>query len=285
MAGPDANFQQAVDRVAQHLTSEDSKAVAASTATLTLMLQSTPLPADLSAVVQRAAELLEAGDVALQRNAAALISACLESSDSAIQAAIEARVAERAVSLLEGGVADGGLQLNLLVLLGTLGEAAEETAQIVLDAGGLEQLLARADPAQPEQLQEAVVDGLCKLAANHPPAKDAAAAAGAIPRLAALLGGSGGGGGGSSSGAEVQVRALLALGMLAGGSPERQLELAGAQGAVLALLRLMRQQDDADMQQIAAGIFKDLATNADAKDAIAQALKEQQAAEASAKFV
>lgn len=66
MAGPDANFQKAIDGVAQHLTSEDSKAVAASTATLTLMLQSTPLPADLSAVVQRAAEILEAGDVALQ---------------------------------------------------------------------------------------------------------------------------------------------------------------------------------------------------------------------------
>ena len=118
--------------------------------------------------------------------------------------------------------------------------------------GGLEQLLARADPAQPEQLQEAAVDGLCKLAANHPPAKDAAAAAGAIPRLAALLT-SGSSGSGSSSGPEVQVRALLALGMLAGGSPERQLELAGAPGAVAALLRLMRQQDDADMQQIAAG--------------------------------
>ena len=89
------------------------------------------------------------------------------------------------------------------------------------------------------------MDGVCKLAANHPPAKDAAAAAGAIPKLAALLGGGGG--------TEVLVRALLALGMLVGGSPERQLELAGAPGAVAALLQLMRQQDDADMQQIAAG--------------------------------
>lgn len=66
MAEPDANFQLAVDRVAQHLSSEDSKAVAASTVTLTLMLQSTPLPVNLSAVVQRAAELLEASDAALQ---------------------------------------------------------------------------------------------------------------------------------------------------------------------------------------------------------------------------
>ena len=99
------------------------------------------------------------------------------------------------------------------------------------------------------------MDGLCKLATNHPPAKDAAAAAGAIPRLAALLSSSSGGGGSGSGSvpAEVTVRALLALGMLAGGSPERQLELAGQPGAVAALLRLMRQQDDADMQQIAAG--------------------------------
>jgi len=66
MAEPYANFQLAVKRGAQHLSSEDSKAVAASTVTLTLMLQSTPLAADLSAVVQRAAELLEASDAALQ---------------------------------------------------------------------------------------------------------------------------------------------------------------------------------------------------------------------------
>ena len=39
------------------------------------------------------------------------------------------------MSLLEGGIEDSGLQLNLVVLLGTLGEAVEETAQIVLDAG------------------------------------------------------------------------------------------------------------------------------------------------------
>ena len=39
---------------------------------------------------------------ALQRNAAALISACLESSDSAIQAAIEARVVSEGACRREG---------------------------------------------------------------------------------------------------------------------------------------------------------------------------------------
>lgn len=63
-------------------------------------------------------------------------------------------------SLSGSGSADVGLQLNLLVLLGTLGEAAETTAQLVLDSGGLAQLLSMADPAANQQLQEAAVDGL-----------------------------------------------------------------------------------------------------------------------------
>lgn len=195
--------------------------------------------------------------------------------------------AERAAALLEGGAEDGSLVLNLLVLLGTLGEASEETAQLVLDAGGPQQLLRHAELQCTEQLQEAAVDGCCKLAASSAAAKDAMAAAGALPRLAALLlgGGDGGSGNGSGSGAEVRVRALLCLGMLVGGSPERQLELAGVPGAVPALLRLMRQQDDHDCQQIAGGLFKELAGNAEAKGAIAAALKEQQAADASAKFL
>jgi len=63
-------------------------------------------------------------------------------------------------SLSSSGSADVGLQLNLLVLLGTLGEAAETTAQLVLDSGGLAQLMSMADPAANQQLQEAAVDGL-----------------------------------------------------------------------------------------------------------------------------
>lgn len=192
--------------------------------------------------------------------------------------------------LLEGGVEDGSLQLNLLVLLGTLAEASADTCLLVLGAGGLEQLVAAADPQRSGQVQEAAVDGLCKLAASSAAAKDAAAAAGAIPRLAALLGGGDGGdgGGGGGSSGEVRVRALLCLGMLIGGSPERQLQLAGAPGALACLLGLMRQQDDADCQQIAVGLFKELAANAEAKEALTRALKEAQQAQqeqASAKFV
>ncbi|PSC71110.1 THO complex subunit 3 [Micractinium conductrix] len=235
-----------------------------------------------------------ASDPAVQRNAAAALSASLEASDSAVQGAIENRAAERAVLLLEGsseaaaadGVApptpaDPGLRLNLLVLLGTLAEASEATAQLVLDAGGLQQLLLAADAGQSEQLQEAAADGLCKLASSGGVAKDAMAAAGAVPPLAALLTASAGDGGAlPAAGGEVRVRALLCLGMLVGGVPARQLELASAAGAVRALLRIMRQQDDADAQQVAAGLFRELAANGEAKAALAAALQEQQAADA-----
>lgn len=177
--------------------------------------------------------------------------------------------------------ADPGLRLNLLVLLGTLAEASEATAQLVLDAGGLQQLLLAADAGQSEQLQEAAADGLCKLASSGGVAKDAMAAAGAVPPLAALLTASAGDGGAlPAAGGEVRVRALLCLGMLVGGVPARQLELASAAGAVRALLRIMRQQDDADAQQVAAGLFRELAANGEAKAALAAALQEQQAADA-----
>lgn len=58
------------------------------------MFQSTQLPADLSAVVARLAGFLEPGaaEAAVQRNAAAALSAAVESNDSAVQAAIESRV-------------------------------------------------------------------------------------------------------------------------------------------------------------------------------------------------
>ncbi|KAL4458681.1 hypothetical protein ABPG75_013546 [Micractinium tetrahymenae] len=282
-----SDFQATCDRLADHLGSDDAKAQAAAAVTVALMLQSEASApyapsADLGRLSTAFCNLIESGDAAVKRNAAAALSASLECNDSAVQAAIESRAAERAVVELEAQATrppaerDAGLQLNLLVLLGALGEAAEATAQLVLDAGGLQQLLAAADPAASQQLQEAAADGLCKLVSGSAVAKEAAAGAGVIPRMAALLG----------APSDITVRALLCLGMLVGGSPERQLQLANAPGAVPALLRLMRQQDDADCQQIAAGLFKELASDSGAKEALAAALKAQQAADAAgARFV
>lgn len=92
MAASAGDFQVALDKAAQHLTSDDPKAVAAATVTLTLILQHTQLPADLSTIVERLAELLDNAELAVQRNTAAALAACLESSDTAVQAAIETRV-------------------------------------------------------------------------------------------------------------------------------------------------------------------------------------------------
>lgn len=63
-------------------------------------------------------------------------------------------------------------------------------------------------------------------------------------------------------GLEVQVRCLLALGMLASGNEQRQVQLAAAPGAAAQLVALMRQGDDADCQHIAAGLFAELVSEA-----------------------
>ena len=57
-----------------------------------------------------------------------------------------------------------------------------------------------------------------------------------------------------SSSREVQVRALLCLGMLMGDSLQQQVELAKAAGALPQLLQLRLQKEDEDCKQIADGI-------------------------------
>ena len=57
-----------------------------------------------------------------------------------------------------------------------------------------------------------------------------------------------------SSSREVQVRALLCLGMLMGDNQQQQVELAKAAGALPQLLQLRLQRDDEDCKQIADGI-------------------------------
>ena len=53
---------------------------------------------------------------------------------------------------------------------------------------------------------------------------------------------------------EVQVRSLLALGMLVGGNAEWQCQLAGIEGALPRLLTLRLQHADEDSRSIAEGI-------------------------------
>ena len=68
---------------------------------------------------------------------------------------------------------------------------------------------------------------------------------GILARLAEML---------KSSSRDVQVRALLCLGMLMGDSPEQQVQLANIKGALPQLLELRLQKDDEDCRQIADGI-------------------------------
>ena len=65
--GSAEDFQAALDRIAGHLTSENSKDVAAATVTITLMLQNTQnMPADLAGIVERLVGLLESQELAIQ---------------------------------------------------------------------------------------------------------------------------------------------------------------------------------------------------------------------------
>lgn len=57
-----------------------------------------------------------------------------------------------------------------------------------------------------------------------------------------------------SRSSEVQVRALLCLGMLLGDSQQQQVKLADTEGALLPLLDLRLQKDDEDCRQIADSI-------------------------------
>jgi hypothetical protein len=195
-----------------------------------------------------------------QRNASAAFSAAIENDDVFVQEAVQAGAAAQVVSLLDG-CRDKGLILNLLNALGTLCEAGPEASASMTAAGGVEAVLPWCSAGQAAHLQLAAVDCLCKAAASSDEAKDVAAGKGAVAALAGLLG---------SGNAEVQVRSLLALGMLCGGGDNaRQLQLATAPGAVDGLLVLMKQDADADCQQLAAALFTAMGKNPAVKDVLA----------------
>ena len=67
-----------------------------------------------------------------------------------------------------------------------------------------------------------------------------------------------------SSSSEVQVRALLCLGMLMGDNQQQQVQLADTEGALLPLLELRLQKDDEDCRQIADGIIAAMVSYRDA---------------------
>ena len=87
---------------------------------------------------------------------------------------------------------------------------------------------------------------------------------GALEALADLLG---------SGQRDVQVRALLGVGMLLGGNEELQRQFVALPCAVGALVALMRQRDDAHCTQLAAEVFGELAGSAAVRGQLGSALR------------
>lgn len=209
----------------------------------------------------------------LQANAMAALSAGLEVSDEYANEAVQSGAANDLVQILSATDAPPAprVALNALGCIGALGEASESGLESIVSAGGVAVVLTFCTTEQDPGLLESAVDTLCKLMSSGPSAKAAAVEAGLIPAMAKLL----------PAGVttdDVTVRSLLALGMVIDGDDKCRVQLASAEGAVQSLLALMRREDDADCQQISAGIFSELAKSPAAKEAVAAAIKNTQKA-------
>lgn len=241
---------------------------------MSVLLSQSAEKAELDGITPKLLKLIEKEHMETQRNAVAALSAAVESSDVALSQAI----ADDAAVILVRHLGHPGLALNVLAALGTLAEGSPEGARSVVTAGGVEAALRwcqvrggdgtaeKEQQAQGEVLQEAALDGLCKVLGQGQEFREEVAERGGIPVLGTLLV--------RAASSEVRVRCLLALGMAVGGSPERQVQLAGCPGVAGRLVGLMRSEDDADCQHIAAGIFGELAKNSEAKQQLTAALKD-----------
>jgi hypothetical protein len=286
-----------LSRIVKHLDTGAAPAdQAAACATIAILCSQPTPPKSLDGVCSKLLNLVAGSEEGVKPNAIAAISAALEVSEQFYKDAIAGGAAQKLVSLLTAtadastaSITDQEKQpdvtasrqiiLNSLTALGGLGECSEEGLTSVLEAGGVPAVVAYCSSEHDVLVQEAAVDSICKLMSSGSGAKEAAEKAGIVSELAKLLST-------DQKKAEVTVRALLGLGMVMAGSKHAQLELASAPGAVGAIISLMRQGDDGDIQHIAAGLFSGLASAPAAKDALAAAMREaQKKAEAHAKYV
>lgn len=132
-------------------------------------------------------------------------------------------------------------------------------------------------------LQEAGADALCKILSNGgPEVKQAAEKATIIPLFADMVithhdvrSSEKMTNSGKESASEVTVRALMGTAMMLGsGNESMQLQFISHPGAVHALLKLMRNEEDADCQQIAAALFSALAQSSPpVKTALTEAMR------------
>lgn len=310
MSGSAADLTQAITR----LTSSNAAEQAAACAVLALKSNATGVDdALLATTVAKFVDLLgSSGNVTVQKNAAVALANAMEAHDSCWSEAVACSAGPALVGLMLPGK-DAGLLTNVLTACAAFAGGGPAGAQQLSEANfaaswarmvqPLVAAIAAVPPAtaaaaaappgagtvaatgaggetaesaasadepdagpEPLALLEASLDPLCKLA-TMPECRPALVQAGVIPLLASILA--------SSLDAEVVVRTLLALGMLVGEGAGLQ-ELASDESAMTALTGLMRQTDDEDCRQLAAGLFKALGSAAGTKGVLLRVLQQQQ---------
>jgi hypothetical protein len=157
--------------------------------------------------------------------------------------------------------------LNSLGALGSLAEFGAQGIDAVLHADAVPAIIKHCSAGGDAAVNEAAVDTICKIASSgidH--AIPGLREAGVVPALATVLSRRGEPG-------ETVVRALMALAMVLRGDDSSHVALASSPGAVRAILRLTRQDEDADCRIIAAGLFQALGKCEAAKASMAAAIR------------
>ncbi|CAG9467831.1 unnamed protein product [Pedinophyceae sp. YPF-701] len=163
-----------------------------------------------------------------------------------------------------------GTRTNLAVLVSSLAQSWPDAGTALLENGAVAAVLDSLDLREDREVVAAACDALCQLCTAEG-VRPGLRGAGAVGAAARVL---------STDDAELAIRALLAIGMLVGRVKEEQRaaleELAGAPGAVAALVRWMRGADG-DCQSVARDLFQGMSAEEGLKEQVLAALRAQEA--------
>lgn len=261
-------FDRVLSNVLVELDSPDESKQAAASAVVAVLLTQAPEGRTLSpTVVPAVFPLLVKDNVLIQRNACAALIAVAELEAAMLQVEMPEwnQALEVVTRQLGADSTNDLLRITCAEVLGAVGSSNRNAAAGVFKHQGVEALLTTLSPETGSDLQEAGVDSLCKLAAE-PDNRHHLTDKGVPKALVQVL---------ESGSREVQVRALLCLGMLLGGNQQQQIELAEVAGALPQLLQLRLQTDDEDCKQIADGIVAAMLKNPGCKQRLTDALRSQ----------
>ncbi|GBG71384.1 hypothetical protein CBR_g8803 [Chara braunii] len=193
----------------------------------------------------------------VRRNSCAALTAVMGTHESLLRQAISSSGCNRLIlSLLDMANHDLDVptKINAVCTIGQICQVPEGVGEVIR-AGGIHEILSAiswAGHSGDERLEASIADVICALATEKRYHLDLARE-GAIEKLAALLL--------RSSSREVEVRALMAFGMLLGKDhSDNQARLAGVHGIVSRLVKLT-QSEDQDIKIIAQTLFRTLASN------------------------